>query len=48
MMVFLVVVGVVSIIGAVVIAILEARRMDQGKPSLLTRAQDSADEKQAP
>lgn len=45
MMVFLVVVGVVTILGVIVIAILEARRMDQGKPSLLTRARDSADEK---
>ncbi len=44
-MVLLVIVGVVTIIGVVVIAAVEARRMDKGKPSILSgKKSDEAEE----
>jgi hypothetical protein len=37
MMVALVIVGVVTIIGVVIIAVIETKRMEKGKPSMLSR-----------
>ncbi len=38
-MVLLILVGVVTVIGVVVIAAIEVKRHDEGKPSLLERAE---------
>jgi len=44
--ILLVIVGVVTIIGVVVIAAVEARRMDKGKPSIISgKKGDKAEEK---
>jgi hypothetical protein len=37
MMVALVIVGVVTLIGVVIIAVIETKRMEKGQPSLLSR-----------
>ena len=41
--VVLVVVGTLTIIGVVVIAAIETRRMEKGKPSLLEKTRDKAE-----
>ncbi len=37
MIVSMVVIGVVTIIGVVIIAVIETKRMEKGKPSILSR-----------
>jgi len=37
MIVSMVLIGVVTIIGVVIIAVIETKRMEKGKPSLLSR-----------
>lgn len=45
MMVFLVLVGIVTVIGVVIIAVIETRRMDKGEPSLLSSITKKAGDK---
>jgi hypothetical protein len=45
--IILVIVGVVTIIGVVVIAAVEARRMDKGQPSILSRKRSDKAEKES-
>ncbi len=43
--ILLVIVGVVTIIGVVIIAVVEARRMEKGEPSIIShKRSDKADE----
>ena len=37
MIVFMILIGVVTVIGVVIIAAIESRRMEKGKPSILSR-----------
>ncbi len=45
--ILLVIVGVVTIIGVVVIAAVEARRMDKGQPSILSSKKSDKAEKES-
>jgi hypothetical protein len=45
MMVALVIVGVVTIIGVVIIGAIEAKRMENGKPSILSKASNQTGSK---
>ena len=43
--VLLVIVGMVTVIGVIIIAAIEARRMDSGKPPILRQTPEIPDEK---
>ncbi|MHC4758894.1 MAG: hypothetical protein ACYTE8_09565 [Planctomycetota bacterium] len=46
MMIFLIIVGILVIVGLPIIAIIEARRMDKGKGSLLSKKTKDSDDKE--
>ena len=47
MMIFLIIVGVFVLVGLPVIAIIEARRMDKGKGSLLSKKSAAEDKEES-
>ncbi|MHC5073595.1 MAG: hypothetical protein ACYTFM_12345 [Planctomycetota bacterium] len=44
MMIFLVIVGILVLVGLPIIAVIEARRMDKGKSSILSKESNVKDE----